>query len=49
LFNDDIIRYRGQYVEVDADTFAKETIKYYQQYIENLFEDVGTEPTDNTP
>jgi hypothetical protein len=45
LFNDDIIRYRGQYVEVDADTFAKETILTYQQYIENLFEEVGTEPT----
>jgi hypothetical protein len=45
LFNDDIIRYRSQYVEVDADNFAKETIVYYQQYIENLFEDTDTEPT----
>ena len=45
LYNDDIIRYRSQYVEVDADTFAKETIKFYEQYIENLFDDSLTEPT----
>ena len=45
LFNDDIIRYRGQYVEVDADTFAKDTIKYYQQYLTDLFDEVDTEPT----
>jgi hypothetical protein len=49
LFNDDIIRYRNQYVELDADGFAKETILFYQQYIENLFEDVGSEPTGDRP
>jgi hypothetical protein len=49
LFNDDIIRYRNQYVELDADGFAKETILFYQQYIENLFEEVGTEPTGDRP
>ena len=49
LFNDDIIRYRSQYVEADADNFAKETIKFYEQYIQNLFEDTGTEPTGDRP
>lgn len=45
LFNDDIIRYRNQYVELDADGFAKETIQVYQKYIKNLFDDTDTEPT----
>lgn len=49
LFNDDIIRYRNQYVELDADNFARETIKFYEQYIENLFDDTGTEPTGDKP
>ncbi len=45
LFNDDIVRYRNQYVELDADGFSKETILTYQKYIENLFHDTDTEPT----
>ena len=49
LFNDDIVRYRNQYVELDADGFAKEAILAYQEYIKDLFNDTTTEPTPNTP